>query len=97
MSPCAHLVEAQQQGQHRRFAAAGGADQRGDLAGLGCETHAVEHHLVDAVGEADVAQFDPCVGQLQGRLVVVGKLARRAVDDLEQHARADQAASSARY
>ncbi len=46
MSPLGHFIEPQQQRQHRRFAAAGGADQRGDLAGLGDETHAVEHRLV---------------------------------------------------
>src|SRR3984885_14069170 len=40
------LVEAQQQREYRRFAAAGGADQRGDLAGLGAEAHAVQHRLV---------------------------------------------------
>ena len=92
MSPCAHLVEAQQQRQHRRLAAAGGADQRGDLAGLGDEAHAVEHRLAGAIGEADVAQFDPRVGQFQRRLVVVGGFAGRAVDDFQQHPRADQLA-----
>ena len=40
-----HFIEPQQQRQHGRFAAAGGADQRGDLAGLGDEAHAVEHGL----------------------------------------------------
>ena len=45
-----------------------------------------------AVGEADVAQFDPRVGQLQRRLVVVGGLGGGAVDDLQQLARADQVA-----
>ena len=87
-----HLVEPQQQRQHRRLAAAGGADQSGDLAGLGDKAHAVEHGFVRAVGEGDVAQFDPRIAQLQRRLVVIGRLAGGAVDDLEQLARADQIA-----
>ncbi len=38
----ADLVESQQQCQHGGLAATGRADQRGDLAGLGDEAHAVE-------------------------------------------------------
>ena len=87
-----HLIEPQQQRQHRRFAAAGGADQSGGLAGLGDEAHGLQHRLVRPVGEIDVAKLDPCVREFQRRLVVVGGLARRAVDDLEQHPRTDQLA-----
>ena len=65
------LIEPQQQRQHGGFAAAGRADQRGDLAGLGDKAHAVEHRLVRPIGEADVAEFDPRIRQLQRRLVVV--------------------------
>ena len=91
ISPLVSLIEPQQQRQHRRLAAAGGADQRRDLSGLGDKTHAVEHRLVRPVGETHLAQFDPRVGQFQRRLVVVVGLAGRTVDDLEQFAGADQA------
>jgi hypothetical protein len=86
------LVKPEQQRQHGGLAAAGRADQRGHLAGLGDEAHAIEHDLVAAIGEGDVAEFDLRVGQLQRGLVAVVRFARRAVDDLEQLARADQVA-----
>ncbi len=85
-----HFVEPQQEREHGGLAAAGRADQRGGLAGLGDEAHVLQHRLVRPVGEIDVAELDPRIGELERRLVVVGRLARRAVDDLEQHPRADQ-------
>ncbi len=62
------------------------------LPGSATKRHAVEDGLAGPIGEADIAQLDPRVGQLQRRLVVVGMLARRAVDDFEQHAGADELA-----
>src|SRR5262249_43156856 len=80
----AHLVESQQQRQHRRFAAAGGSDQRCDLAGLGDKAHVIEHDLIRSVGETHTAQFDPRLRELQRRLVVVVRLAGGAIDNFQQ-------------
>ena len=52
------LVEPQHQIEHGRLAAAGRADQRGHLAGLGDERHAAQHRLVRPVGEAHVLELD---------------------------------------
>src|SRR2546430_9519136 len=46
------------QRQHRRLAAAGRADQCGDLAGLGDKAHPLQHRLVRSVGKADIAELD---------------------------------------
>ena len=90
--PAVRLVEPQDEVEHRGLAAAGRADQRRHLAGLGDERHAAQHRLARPIGELHVAEFDARVGDRQRRLVVVGRLGRRAVDDLEQHAHADQVA-----
>ena len=62
------------------------------LPGSATKLMRVQHRLVRPIGEIDVAEFDPRVDEFQRRLVVVGGLARRAVDDFQQHARADQVA-----
>ena len=65
------LVEAQQQIEHRRLAAAGRADQRGQLAGLGHEGHAAQDRLVAAIGEVHVVELERAVVICKRRLVVV--------------------------
>ncbi len=88
----ADFVEAQDQVEDGRLAAAGGADQRGHLAGLGHEGEIADHLLAGAIGELDVGELDPSVREDQRRLVLVGRLGRRVVDDVEQDAHADEAA-----
>ena len=86
------VIEAQDQVEHGRFAAARGPDQRGQLARLGHERYAAQHRFVAAIGEMNVVEFQPRRLDLQGRLVVVDRFARRAVDHLEQDAHAHQPA-----
>jgi hypothetical protein len=62
------------------------------LPGSATKAHAVEHRLVRPIGEIDVAQFDPRLGQFQLRLVVIGWFGGRTVDDFQQLARPDQVA-----
>ena len=85
------LVEAQDQVEDGRLAAARGADQRGHLAGLGDERHARAAPARPAGRRSCTsANSTRASRELERRLVVVERLGRRAVDDLEQHAHADQ-------
>jgi hypothetical protein len=59
IAPPLHFVKAQQQVEHRRLAAARGADQRGYLAGLGGKRHAAQHGLVRAIEETHVGGIQP--------------------------------------
>ena len=59
IAPRVELVEAQDQIEDGRFAAARGADQRGHLPGLADETQVLHHGFAGPVGEAHVAEFDP--------------------------------------
>ena len=90
-APGIDVVEAQDQIEHRRLAAARGADQRGDLA------RAARRKLMPrstgasaTVGEVHVGEFEARRRQRERRAVVIVRLARRAVDDLVEHAHADQ-------
>ena len=90
--PRVGLVEAQDQVEHRRLAAAGRPDQRGHLAGLGDEAtcRGAPARPADSRTARRRIRRAPS-SSLQRRLVVVVGLGRRAVDDLEQDAHADQA------
>ena len=71
------LVEAQDQIENRRLAAAGGADQCGHLAGFRDEGQVPDHLLARAIGELHVREFDARRRELQRRLAFVGRFGRR--------------------
>ena len=86
------LVKAQYQVEDRRFAAARGADQRGDVSRLGDEGQASDHLLAGTVRELHVCEFHPCLRKLERRLVFLGGFRGRMVDDVEQDAHSHQSA-----
>ena len=61
------------------------------LPGSAHEGHAADDDLAGSIAEPHVVELDARLGDLQRRLVVVVRLGRRAVDDLEQDADADEA------
>ena len=56
MRAAGDVVEARQQVDDRRLAAAGGPEQRDHLAGLGIDVDVVEHGADRVVAEADVVE-----------------------------------------
>jgi hypothetical protein len=77
------LIEAQDQVEDRRLAAAGRADQRGHLAGLGDEREISDHLLARPVAELRARELDTRARQHERRPPVIRRLGRRVVDDLE--------------
>ena len=83
-------IEAQDQVEHRRFAAARRPDQRCNLARLRDEAHAAKYRRAGTIGKAHVVEFEPRRSELERRTVVVVRFARRAIDHLVEDANAHQ-------
>jgi hypothetical protein len=84
------LIETQQQIEHGRLAAAGAADERGHPSGLGDERHAADDRRIAPISEFRPRHLDPSRSDHEPRLVVIRRLGRRRVHELEQHAHAHQ-------
>src|SRR5665213_1907995 len=86
------VIKAQDEIEHGRLSAAGRTDQGGELTGLSGKDHAAQHRFVAAIAEMDIVEFQLARNDLQIGHAGVGRLARRRIDHLEQHAYADQSA-----
>ena len=84
-------IEALQESQNRRLAAARGPHEGGRHVGLGHEVEAVEHGLVVAVAEAHAAEGDPPVRDLEVRQARRNRLGRGMVENVVHHLRAGDA------
>ena len=89
--PVAQRIEALDDAEDRRLAAARRADQSRRLVGLGDEIDAVERVLAGAVGEAGVCERDAPLAHVQRRRARPRRLARRRIEHFVDLRRADQA------
>ena len=80
---CAHVVEARNEVDDGRLAAAGQSQQRDQFTGSGLEIDVAEHRRARVVGEVDVIKLDVALGLSRRHRAWVVLHFRFLVEDLE--------------